>query len=113
MLLVAAKRLSFEWGRVNWRPSTQRALLIACAPETNEPALLLKMRRPTALLVLGGCVVALVPRATPARPRTRLQASLDSFLADRSAAKLFYDGVTDGKLNAYDGPSLEDNSLSR
>ena len=43
------------------------------------------MRRPTALLVIGGCV-ALVPRATPARPRTRLQASLDSFLADRSAA---------------------------
>ena len=69
------------------------------------------MRRPTALLVIGGCAVALVPRATPARPRTRLQASLDSFLADRSAAKLFYDGVTDGKLNAYDGPSLEDNSL--
>ena len=41
-----------------------------------------QMRRPT-VLVIGGCV-ALVPRATPARPRTRLQASLDSFLADRS-----------------------------
>ena len=69
------------------------------------------MRRPTALLVIGGCAVALVPRATPARPRTRLRASLDSFLADRSAAKLFYDGVTDGALTKYDGPSLEDNSL--
>ena len=76
-----------------------------------RPALLVKMRRPTALLVLGGCVVALVPRATPARPRTRLQASLDSFLADRSAAKLFYDGVTDGALKSYAGDALPDNSL--
>ena len=80
-------------------------------PETSEAALLLKMRRPTALLVLGGCVVALVPRATPARPRTRLQASLDSFLAGRSAAKLFYDGVTDGALKSYAGDALPDNSL--
>ena len=76
-----------------------------------NPALLVNMRRPTALLVIGGCAVALAARATPARPRTRLQASLDSFLADRSAAKLFYDGVTDGALKSYDGPSLEDNSL--
>ena len=73
--------------------------------------MLVKMRRPTALLVLGGCAVALVPRATPARPRTRLQASLDSFLADRSAAKLFYDGVTDGALKSYAGDALPDNSL--
>ena len=73
--------------------------------------MLVKMRRPTALLVIGGCAVALVPRATPARPRTRLQASLDSFLADRSAAKLFYDGVTDGALKSYAGDALPDNSL--
>ena len=72
--------------------------------------MLVKMRRPTALLVIGGAV-ALVPRATPARPRTRLQASLDSFLADRSAAKLFYDGVTDGALKSYAGDALPDNSL--
>ena len=75
-----------------------------------RPALLVNMRRPTALLIIGGCV-ALVPRATPARPRTRLQASLDSFLADRSAAKLFYDGVTDGALKSYAGDALPDNSL--
>ena len=73
--------------------------------------MLVNMRRPTALLVLGGYAVALVPRATPARPRTRLQASLDSFLADRSAAKLFYDGVTDGALKSYAGDALPDNSL--
>ena len=82
-----------------------------CAPETSEAALLVKMRRPAALLVIGVSAVALVPRATPARPRTRLQASLDSFLADRSAAKLFYDGVTDGALKSYAGDALPDNSL--
>ena len=109
MRLVARKTLSFEGGRVNWRPllwtrwqsGVHRAIQLA---------LLVNMRRPTALLVIGGAV-ALVPRATPARPRTRLQASLDSFLADRSAAKLFYDGVTDGALKSYAGDALPDNSL--
>ena len=86
-------------------------------------------RRPSNLLLLCSAAKALVPPSThrsglavpsrpsstavPSRPQrcVALQASLESFLADRSAAKLFYDGVTDGALKSYDGPSLEDNSL--
>ena len=109
MRLVAPTTFSFEGGRVNWRPlHTGKARPSAGAI---NPALLVNMRRPTALFIIGGCAVALVPRATPARPRTRLQASLDSFLADRSAAKLFYDGVSDGALKSYAGDALPDNSL--
>ena len=109
MRLIATRTLRFEGGRVNWRPlHTGKARPSAGAI---NPALLVNMRRPTALFIIGGCAVALVPRATPARPRTRLQASLDSFLADRSAAKLFYDGVSDGALKSYAGDALPDNSL--
>ena len=66
-------------------------------------------RRPSTLLLLS-TATALVPPSTPQRC-FKLQASLESFLADRSAAKLFYDGVTDGALKSYAGEPLGDNSL--
>jgi hypothetical protein len=39
------------------------------------------------------------------------QTSLESFLKERHAAKLFYDGVVDGVLKNYEGNSLPGNSL--
>ena len=86
-------------------------------------------RRPSNLLLLCSAAKALVPPSThrsglavPSRPSSTavpsrpqrciaLQASLESFLADRSAAKLFYDGVSDGALKSYAGDALPDNSL--
>ena len=108
---MSVKNLSFEADESTVAASPRTRWWQSGVHRAIQPALLVNMRRPTALLVIGGCAVALVPRATPARPRTRLQASLDSFLADRSAAKLFYDGVSDGALKSYAGDALPDNSL--
>ena len=68
------------------------------------------MPRPATLLLLCCTVVALVPPPRPQRCRT-LKASLESFLEERAAAKLFYDGVSDGALKSYAGAALPDNTL--